>query len=111
MPGSLPAQDLCTNHSLVLGNSCVLLQLVYTFSSLSDIICIDYYENNRRGTKPVLGGKQGRFPKSWAFSLIHKGARAGEGGRESIHGRENRGSGTERLILLEPEVEGAVEGR
>lgn len=58
-----------------------------------------------------MGGKQGRFPKSWAFSMIHKGAGTSEGGRESIHGRKNRGSGTERLMLLEPEVEGAVEGR
>lgn len=111
VPGLLPAQDLCTNHSLVLGNTCVLLQLVHTLSSLSDIISTDCYENNRRLTNPVLGGRQGRFPQSWACSLIHKGAGAGEGGRESIHGRKNRGSGTERLIRLEPEVEGAVEGR
>lgn len=70
------------------GKLCVLLQLVYTFSSLSEIICIDYYENSRRGTKSILGGRQGRFPKSWAFNLIHKGAGAGEGRRESIHSKE-----------------------
>lgn len=83
-----PSSGPLHESSSCLGNPCVLLQLVYTFSSLSDIICIDYYENNRRGTKPVLGRRQGRFPKSWVFSLIHKGAGAGEGGRESIHGKE-----------------------
>lgn len=55
------------------------------FSSLSDIMCVEYYENNRGNIEPLLGGSH-RLPESPGL-LIHKETESGKEVRKSIPGK------------------------